>query len=70
MRARDVDLRGLAERVGDDLGEHAPLHVVGGDGLPEQRRRAGVELAQRGAGAAREHQDVVRDRDRGRGGDW
>src|SRR6202043_3524443 len=39
-----------------------------GHWLPQDRRRSGIELAERGAGAAREHQDVVRDRHRGRGG--
>ena len=65
-----VDLRAHAEGIADHLGEHAALQIIGGDRLPDQRHRAGIEFCQRGAGAAGEDQHLVGNGDGGRRRRW
>ena len=60
VAGRDVDLRRLAEFLGQEMGENLALNVVRRDGLPYQRdRQAFIELGERGVGAAGEDHDVV-----------
>jgi hypothetical protein len=58
-----VDLRARAEGIADHLDEHAALQIIGGDRLPYQRRRTGVEPCQRRAGAAGENRHLIRNGD-------